>query len=196
METVSYRELIGENLRRLRGDRLTQEDVADIARRHGLPWRQSTVQAIEKGRRDFSIGELALLQDIFPPLELVQQDPQDGRYVDWPGVGALDPVTFKNQMSKLFIERRAAGIAVGALRQQRADSIGNAAKRKVDGKVAKTLGVRPEEVSRAALNLWSHGFAEERDRRFGEAVKHSPKSEPMLKAWITRRMTKELEGKV
>ena len=169
---------------------------------HGLRWRQATVQAIEAGRREFTEPEQLLLQRIFPPIELRQVD---NRYIDFPGVGALEPGAFGRLVSEFYIAQPAASIAARLLKQQRArrlqpaDSIVNAATRKVDGKVAKALGVAPAVVSRAALRRWGHGFVEERNQRFArdqrlaKAGLAPEKSRPMRLAWITRWMTAELE---
>jgi transcriptional regulator with XRE-family HTH domain len=59
---ITTAEVIGRRLRRLRDDRrLSQIDVADLARTAGLTWTQETVARVETGRRDVSAGELVAL---------------------------------------------------------------------------------------------------------------------------------------
>jgi hypothetical protein len=59
---VSLATYLGERLRIHRNARrLSQNEVAALGRRWGLPWTRSVVAAIEAGRRQLSIEELILL---------------------------------------------------------------------------------------------------------------------------------------
>src|SRR5512132_3956447 len=56
---------IGQRLREVRLELgLRQDQVAEAAGRVGLGWRQSTVAAIEGGRRALSLGEWFLLSTV------------------------------------------------------------------------------------------------------------------------------------
>src|SRR5690349_20549555 len=79
----SYREILGQKVRKIRLDRRwRQDDVARLARQRGLPWNQATVAAIETGRRSLSLGEALLLQMILrvPLSDLLR--PTDARGAD------------------------------------------------------------------------------------------------------------------
>src|ERR1039458_5143747 len=56
----SLDEVVGENLRRLRGAE-SQDAVARRARAGGLPWSRSTIAQLELGTKTVDVGELVLL---------------------------------------------------------------------------------------------------------------------------------------
>jgi transcriptional regulator with XRE-family HTH domain len=54
--------IVGERLRRFREEKsLRQEDIAEAAKRYGLPWGRSSVASLESGSRNLSIEELMVM---------------------------------------------------------------------------------------------------------------------------------------
>jgi hypothetical protein len=190
-ETRTLQRVIGENFKRLRGNR-NQEEVADLARRLGLKWTQSTVAAIEAGKRVLSIEEHLLLDFEFPARELWTRPAHVGTV--WVGESSMyDAMVFDDLVACFF--RKTNKTKPTAFRQ-RPDRADIAARRKVDRNVAATLAINPQEVSSRALAMWGHGFAEERDLRLRKAGPDAGKGQRMRLAWITRRMTDELKAQM
>jgi transcriptional regulator with XRE-family HTH domain len=210
---------IGGELRRLReANGVRQDTVASAAQMFGLNWTQSTVAAIEGGRRSLSIGELGMLPMIVTQADIYR--PWVSRVLDFfpdtdewvivaPGHEA--PLKSIRWLYGTQNEReRAPGYkppakssvrvtpATGTLalvgEPAQASGIGSDVETEAERKAARVLDVSPEAVLRAAMGRWGHSLANERDRRIGpRAGTLAPRSLQAVRGRVTRELVSELK---
>jgi hypothetical protein len=174
--------------------------VAIAAQMFGLKWGQSTVAAIEAGRRGVSVGELALLPSILKQAgitdtwirvtELIPPT-RDAWALLVPGVEL--PLATIRALFGTEAEREAAPRntvlrpPVGALTLTGQLPVLTAA----DRKVARALKVPPEAVSQAALSAWGQPLHIERDARVNDLAASAQK-----RGRVTRQLIAELKPRL
>jgi len=195
-ETVE--QVIGQEIRRLReAAGVGQSAVAMYARQIHLPWTRATVAAIELGRKQLRLGELAVIPLVLHLagvtdrcLLLVDLIPADDRLVDiWPGVR----LPLRNARTRLLIGddkdiRPTAADPADNLRDVQA--CGDA-----EQKAALTLRVTPRAAVDAAYELWGHSLSMERLLRLradAAAATATPSRLRALMGHVTRELLDEL----
>jgi transcriptional regulator with XRE-family HTH domain len=181
----------GELRRRREASGVRQESLAYTAQKLGLGWTQSTVAAIEGGRRSLWLGEFGML-----PLIATESGVFISRVLD------LIPDTDEMVVAApglnlpLFLVRSRYGTEA---EQENARPYTLTEKRHVvteaERKAARRLpGVSPEDVLRAAVNRWGRGLADERDQRIGpRAETLGRRSLQAVRGRVTRGLVSELE---
>jgi transcriptional regulator with XRE-family HTH domain len=189
MRPRTLEQAIGGELKRLRESRgVPQGAVANAAYLFGLNWTQSTVAAIEGGRRSLTIGELGHLPTILQVVGI----PNVGRVVDlipdtderiliWPGHEApLKSVrwfygTVEEREAAPGYEAKPPGMVIT----------------EAERKAARALKTTPARVSQAAQELWHHSLDEERDRLTGDLA-----ATPQKRGRVTRLLMRDLKRKI
>jgi len=190
---------IGAELKRLRESRgIGQEAVAAAGQMYGLHWTQATIAAVELGRRQLSLGELALL-----PRVLKEAGLTDGRVLALSElVPAMDEEVLLSpglqlplRVARGLLEREneKAGASTGQVMvvPMKARIIGEA-----ERKAARLLGVTPEAVMAAAKELRWGSLTARRDLqvswRAKAALKDDPRRLQAIRGHETRRLIEEL----
>ena len=191
------RQVVAENIRRIRTERgWSQERLAVSASLAGASWSRVTVTEIEAGRRPVSLEEFFLLPAMFGgDMDIKEFVRSEGEF--WVGDFRAEPGDIE------YFLRGGEDIHGGE--SPWTTSVGDEdlgstvdateiARRETERNAARSLGVPSFDVALAALNLWSHGLLEERERRFeatpgeGSAAKR--------KGHITRELLRELDQKL
>lgn len=204
-------EVVGKNLRTWREEaELTQSEVARAAGELGFSWRQSTVAAIENGRREVSLGEFLALPFI---VNRLAPNAGGGRFLHLAGLlqgggtdVALSPDTWlhdpTNNLQGLVrsgIVGVEDGIPAGAVRPrpgvlkeipERVEGVLEA-----EGKAARSLAVSPMEIRAASHRVWGRSLTDEREARLKGRVDDdaSPRSLQAHRGHVTRELLAELE---
>jgi transcriptional regulator with XRE-family HTH domain len=180
----------GELKRRREAQGLRQDAIAHAAELFGFNWTQSTVAAIEAGRRRLSIGEFGALPMIFAQAGLfiacvVEFFPDtDESVIVAPGIEA--PL---NRIRSLYGTRE--GAAAAPAWEPR---ILLAAASDAERKAARVLRISPDALLRLAVDRWGHTLAAERDRRIGvRAATLSRRSLQAVRGRVTRELLDELK---
>jgi hypothetical protein len=194
MPTRTYQDVIRSNLYRLRSENdWSQDDLAAEVRRVGLDWSQNDVAALEDPERprNVRLGEFWLLVQRFGVDELLQAEDED-IVVE----GLVLPASTVNSRAH---GRQQAGVSV-ALRwrtkahdrqaqryglDQLTEDFYIDTGRALETKTASALGVSPEEVVAAAIDLWGHSLSTERTER--ARAQGIASGDPRRLAWLTRR---------
>jgi transcriptional regulator with XRE-family HTH domain len=184
-------EAIGGELRRLReAAGVRQEAIAHAAQMFGMDWTQSTVSAIEGGRRGISFGEAGILPNI----------------VQWAGIAPYGQRVLDLIPDTEEVVLVAPGVEA-SLRSVR-PLYGTAAEREAapgyktkpptiwligeaERKAARALRASPEAVLQAAVRRWGHSLATERDVRVGD-----PNASAQKRGRVTRTLIRELRPDV
>jgi transcriptional regulator with XRE-family HTH domain len=176
----SLTEAIGGNVRRLRlARRWTQDELAVMLRWSGLPLTQSGVVGIESGSRSIDVEELVILAAV---LEVSVAELLSGSGRVRLGTAESDLVSVSAFLSgEIPVEDMplstpttkflAAAKQLQALNKKKWPDARPAeivkAERGADGlaeqKAARTLGVRPFDVSMAAIRLWGVSLTDHRN---------------------------------
>jgi helix-turn-helix protein len=212
--------VIAENLRNLRRARhLRQDEVADLAQMRGMDWRQSTVAAVETGRREVSLAEAHILTGILNVTLADFYDTKDA-VIDVAGVAVTKaqlrrmsqgkpPATIVKMRGALLEFARKRREASGAADVALARHYGVAEKNiwkawaatlnETERKAAVSLRLNPFELGLLAFSLWGRGLSEERDRRIAETDESGDPNEAedaaslaVRRGHVTRRLLKEL----
>jgi len=199
----TIREVVGENVRRIReaaGAR--QDDVSTAARGVGLSWSRSKIAALERGDKALDLAEIVLLAEA---LGMIAGQPVSIAADLLAGNGAvrLSPVTripreaLRRSLSEpveLFVipgdaerKRGPLGIFPDAARAQ--TMAGEAEER-----AGRTLGLSKIEVAYLAVDLWGRTLGEERDGRVGDDVPLS--SRAAKRGRVTRQLVQELRARL
>jgi hypothetical protein len=202
---------------------LTAADVASAARELGIPWRISTVRAIELGDRKIWAVEFLLLGEIFRRawarkgldvrMPLANFLPQE-RVVA--GAVVVDPEGLRLVVSGRPFPPEALEIAGPELlpelpaRAARLDprwivpmedlppsldlrQLGREARSEAEQKLARKFGVPPEAIVIAAHARWGMGLTNVRDRELGDVAGLSAETVRTKRGRVTLRLGKELE---
>ena len=213
---------IGASIRVLRESRgLRQDDLAGLARPWGMDWGQATVAAIELGRRQLGIEELALLTkvldvelaNIFGDSGSVRLTPavevdatalseifsgRARRTSIWPDLRA-DPVAAQN--AAIANHLWPAHHHQDPRSSEYQANVGILKAAHVDAlsdaecKAARRLRTFPLAIAATARKLWGQSFTEERDRRVAKeaSTDATPRTLQALRGHVTRRMLEDLE---
>ena len=206
-------EVIGANAAaRRRQLGLTQEGVAERMRRMGLRWSRPAVATLEAGKRALGVGEFYLLAealDIWPD-GLLEAEDNDEIKIDgcvMPGelLGRLHGEAGRGKGLLLQIEQAHSILDAEHARElahnyglhdheqalRALHSVGEA-ERRAAVRITRLLELTSPadqitgfEVSCAAVSIWGHGLASERDRLTGNA-KVRPSAQ--LKGHFSRRL--------
>lgn len=208
---------VGQQLVRIRKNyEITQEEVARQGRQLGFVWRRSWIAALETGSRKLSLAEVigllfALrrcadnqrpeLADLelanLIPNEKVRLSPQctmEGSAVAAVLSGKAGAVRILGQDKNAWvpasrpvrIPKRAAS-RIAKANPEAAYSAENV-------KAARRFSVTPTEVESAAVKLWEHSLAEERDERLIDLLpeKPEPRTVQAYRGQVTKRLYTEL----
>jgi transcriptional regulator with XRE-family HTH domain len=197
-ETALVGHVVGENFRRLReAHGLTQAEAAMRLRHTGLRWSRSHVAALEAGNREsVDAGVLLLLaaalevseRELFAGDGAVRLAPEAvvtrawlrDRYTEGP---AEEPVEISGQAVRAFLRDMEPYLGFEAA----------ATPFQADAELAQRLGLRPEDVYRAAERLWGRTLHQERDRRIAEMGEMPAAERRARRGHVTRQLAKELE---
>ncbi len=218
MEILALEEAIGRNVRRIRQERrLSQDEVASIARRAGLGWSPVTVTQLETGQKSLSAIELLLLPVILrrPLEELIEVE--DGliratesshiphRYLAQffrnPGTIIISEELFSEESphpdaTEVLVEPDIDPSVRRAMKKAGLDEsllaymmIDAARKGEAERKAARQLGLRPVEVAAFALRAFGRSLTQERNRR---AASVRGRDRRAVKGHVTRSLLEEL----
>ena len=186
-------QVLGAEIRQRReGAGLQQDTLASLARNAGLDWGQSTISAIEAGRRQVSIGELAVFARVFSEATGRADEVAAGallpRRAEWvllaPNVRGWLPAIraiYGAPVADVLYSLDGPGRAIVPDR-------GLPAVNETDRKVARALRVTPEAVAVTAVRLWGRTLAEERDARLGD-----PAATAQKRGRVTRQLMAEVK---
>jgi len=187
--------VVGRNVKRLRTERaLTQHELAQLWRRHGLNWARSKLAALETGSRpQISVGELVLMGFAMRvPLAEFFAGPQGSRVSLAPYEADFDAA----ELSSLFapelpnIEITLSGDAWQAQRAHMDSVLVGETPAQADVELAQRLGLPPEAVVRAAIGLFDGlTLTQERDRRVERMGSHSMQERQAHRGHITRELS-------
>lgn len=205
---------------------LTASDVASAAREIGIPWRISTVRAIELGDRKIWAVEFLLLGEIFrrawahkgvevrmPLATFLPKEPVVA------GAVVVDPDELRNVVSghpfppgalETAAPEVLAGLPARAARLEprwvipAADlpssldlrQLGREAKGEAEQKLARKFGVPAEAIVIAAHARWGMGLTAVRDRELGDVSGLPADTVRTKRGRVTLRLGKELERDV
>ncbi|WP_219467768.1 hypothetical protein [Nonomuraea rhizosphaerae] len=186
-------QVVGRNLARLRQQwGQTQQEAATVLRADGLAWTAANVASIESGRREtIDFGALVLLAGSYEtPLSGLFLGEGDMRLSADVTVELVDLRRWLDQEARLTIT-----LSSGPAVQRWLDSIpAERVSFQADAELAARLGLRPEDVYRAAEKLWGgRNLHQERDRRLAEYGDLTPAQKRTRRGHITRQLAKELE---
>jgi hypothetical protein len=213
-------QLIGGNLQRIRGDR-SQDELAAMARRGGLPWSRQVISALEAGTRELNLGEVLLLctaigaspTDLLAGEEeewvILQPRGEEPSVLDLPGLGTY---TLMGSMAKAMpigdLRNLVSGpkparavVKTWAQNRQKFDestaavTVEMASRHEAELHIARKLGVEPADVARAAVELWGTSLTEERDRRVA-VVRQGDGDRRAIRGHVTRNLIAELRPKI
>lgn len=221
-EGQTIREVVGENVRRIReaaGAR--QDDVAAAARGEGLRWTRSKIAALERGEKALDLAETVLLATAMGevagyPVAVADLLAGDGavrlssavvlhreslrRFLGGVPVRVVvadipgAPESIREMMVRMpaAMERAASLIGKGATGYLLKHALDHAGE--AEERAGRTLGVSKMEVACLAVGLWGRTVAEERDRRVGDDVPAASRSAKRGRA--TRQLVEELRTRL
>jgi len=214
----TIREVVGENVRRIReaaGAR--QDDVATAARVLGLRWTRSKIAALERGEKSLDLAEVVLLAEAMgeiagQPVGVADLLAGDGavrlsqslvihrealrRFLGGDSVRVLltDIPGGADAMARAIprVPERIQRMKLLAGPDMRAEDLRHAATvaGEAEERVGRTLGVSKMDVAYLAVGLWGRTLAEERDRRVGDDVPLASRS--AKRGRVTRRLVEDL----
>ena len=203
--------LIGANVARLRAERnLTQHELIQIWKRHGLHWPRPKLSALEAGRRDqISVGELVLMAlafgvalEAFVHLPEGWVPPNTMRTVLSPTEGDIPIETLRQLLAGEDIEAYTVTVDQeehGADAEQREThtQLPTNVPAQADVELAVRLGVGVVDVLEAA---WAEfdmlTMTQERDRRVDELGDLSPGERTAHRGHITRSLSQRIQDRL
>ena len=186
----SLRQALAAGLKHVRqAQGLSQDQVADLVRRHGLTtWIRGTVAQAEVGARRLPLEEVLLLAVALgiSPADLVGG--RDDELIELAPDVRLSTGTVRSLLSGEWA-------SLGDRRPQLVDAPATAAVGEAERYVARKVGTTPEVVNEVALRRWERTWSQERDRRLAErAPEASASQRHALRGHITRELLTELES--
>jgi transcriptional regulator with XRE-family HTH domain len=209
----TIREVVGENVRRIREEAgARQDDVAAAARAVGLTWTRSKIAALERGEKALDLAEAVLLAEA---MSMIADRPVGVGTDLLAGDGAVrlssERVFFRHTLRRFFgdepIELQASDVPGGVelvarvpeLLKEMAARIGPADSEKywqivrrageTEERAGRTLGLDKHTVTEMAAGLWGRTLAEERDARVGDVPLASRAAK---RGRVTRQLLDEL----
>ncbi len=163
-----------------------QQDVASAMRKLGFAWQRSTVAAVEAGKKEPSLGELAglccvlevRLADLLPTSRdvLVRIGPS--------AIAETQQVRNALESGSWFLTRKIIDEKLRA-----ADPVQDEA----EHKAMRRLGRSRAEINRAATKLWGSSLVERREELLGpDAQTLSPRSLQARRGHASRQLLAEL----
>jgi transcriptional regulator with XRE-family HTH domain len=191
------RDVVGEGVRRVReAAGLRQDDVARVARAHGLAWSQSKVAALERGDKAVSPEELVTIA-----LVLGRASGRDVRVTDLLDSDETVTLTPCLRAPARSVARLLAGSgaddATSGIRQTpaRADHVTRAGD--AEEKAGRRLGEHAAVVVTLSRALWGRTLAEERDRIVSERDPDaSPDRRRALRGQVTKQLVEQLADEI
>lgn len=187
--SISLTELMGSNLRdwRMR-EFLTQDELAALGRNGGLEWSRSVVASIENGNRPFLFDELIALALVGGP---IPNELLSGRPSAQVRIGErTHALRVIREVIVTSYERKTK------YRTLRTLLVEESAQLEAEQKAARKLGVSPDVVAAAALELWSNSFTSERNDRVQKQANPgaSPRTLQALRGHVARKMLEEIQS--
>jgi transcriptional regulator with XRE-family HTH domain len=189
VEVVPVAVALGRNIADLRHQKgATQDDLARLMHELGYPWIRSTVAAVEAGKREPSIGELAGLCSILRVSAAALVGGKTARPRVRLGRGAIT----SSAAARAAIERGAWFRPEGVMHQLfEAEYPGLA---EALQKAARALGVPIGVVALVGTDLWGRSLVDERERRLGDVDGLSPRAVQARRGHVTRALIAELRA--
>lgn len=225
MDIPDFDEALGTHLQALRREhRCSADELASIARRHGLRWSRSTVSKIEKGDRAVSARELIVLVSVLDHVAWHNNQRLELESYPMP-VGAERQVTMLDlmpQAARLTDQYVASGsdlrsalygdgppvwrdeeagedepaVIVSEEPSDRTDPGGFS---EAEQRAARTLGVDVETLDAVAMDLWHpNSFIQEREARLAalNIDRSEPRSIQAARGQITRKLLSEVRAEL
>ena len=215
----TIREVVGENVRRIRDEAgARQDDVAAAARGVGLSWTRSKITALERGEKALDLAEAVLLAEAMGkvtghPVGVADLLAGDG------AVRLSREVALHRKALRRFLggdpvellvrdipggrERMRQALAKLPAMLQRMELLAGPGRTnmgtlrhaetvagEVEERAGRTLGLSKVEVAYLAAGLWDRTLAEERDRRVGDDVPLVSRS--AKRGRVTRQLVEDL----
>ena len=197
VEARSFPELVAERLRKRREELgLTQDDVARrCTHRFGLEVSRSVVDAIERGARDLTLPELAVVLAVLD-LDLAGVL-RDRDVVALSDLVAVRGAAIVGQVSPGLAPRWTFGTMRDGKLVWRESLSGYVATMpdESERKAAAKLGITPERVAQTARRVWGVGLTEERERRVAGAGARGDTLRA-LRGHVTRELLEELAPEI
>ena len=214
----TIREVVGENVRRIRDEAgARQDDVAAAARGVGLRWTRSKITALERGEKALDLAEAVLLAEAMGEVSGHPVGVAD--LLAGEGAVRLSP---KRVLYRAALRRFLGGEPVEtfdddvpgayALVQEIAAKILSGLQRAVllagpdvdieaiehaetvmgeaEERAGRTLGLSKGDVALLSVGLWGRTLGEERDRRVGDDVPLTSRS--AKRGRVTRQLVEDL----
>jgi transcriptional regulator with XRE-family HTH domain len=193
--------VVGRNVKRLREHRvLTQHELAQLWKRHGLNWARSKVSALEAGNRpqvdvaDLVIMAVSLgvpLAELFvgSPIGKVELKPE-------PNAVEIDGPALQDLFAGLGAEARlqVGGAAYELHRKHLEETTERPKPMQADVELAQRIGVHPRRVAQAAIDLFDgRTLTEERDRRVERMGDLTMQERQAHRGHVTRELSVQLE---
>lgn len=207
MDTTNPPELaaaVGRRLQEIRGDwGVTQEQVAAVARKMGIPWERAGVAGLENGRRRLTAAELLALPYV---LAVVHREHVGHNKNTAPNISLADLLPKKGEidLAGWRVEaqslRRLLGgnvrVVLDYKRHPRSDSADASIRGEAEAKAARALGWTEEQVDEYAEQLWGRTLTSERERRLRETAPEgaSPRTLQAHRGNVTRGLLRELRA--
>jgi transcriptional regulator with XRE-family HTH domain len=211
----SFGGLLGARLAVRRTEQgLTQDELARKLRSiASLDWSRAVVAAIETGRRELTLPELALLLaildtnlgdilkdagtiELVPGREVVDAEDLVAGLCGRQKLGEVITVhpTIARALAKAYEALRAERKAIWPKATQAQVIHAEQAMGEADAKAARSLGVTPRQVTLAAHRLWGRSLTEERDARVLDRIsdRASARTRQALRGHVTRTLIDEL----
>jgi transcriptional regulator with XRE-family HTH domain len=193
--------VIGRNVKRLREDRvLTQHELAQLWKRHGLNWARSKVSALEAGSRPHvDLGDLVIMAAALgvPLAEFFGgSDPGSVELKPEPGAVQVNGVRLREMFSDvapdLVLE---VWGEPSRLHRKHLDQLTEKVHpSQADDELAQRLGVHRVDVAQAAMILFDgRTLTEERDRRVERMGDLTLQERQAHRGHVTRELSVQLE---
>jgi transcriptional regulator with XRE-family HTH domain len=193
--------VIGRNVKRLREDRvLTQHELAQLWKRHGLNWARSKVSALEAGSRPHvDLGDLVIMAAALgvPLAEFFGgSDPGSVELKPEPGAVQVNGVRLREMFSDvapdLVLE---VWGEPSRLHRKHLDQLTEKVHpSQADDELAQRLGVHRVDVAQAAMILFDgRTLTEERDRRVERMGGLTIHERQAHRGHVTRELSVQLE---
>jgi transcriptional regulator with XRE-family HTH domain len=203
---IPLTEAVRLRLRALRKEReWTREDVAALARSHGLEWTHDTVKNVEAGSREVSTEELLVVLLMFGGMSAEEYFGEGSPSLALSASLAVEPAALAQIIAGTFRQdalvtpRTVAAYAsipsVATMTFTGQTVVVKTTIPLADQKAACVLCVSVDELQAAATRSWGHSLAAERDQRLEERLGErqvSPRSRQALRGHITRELLAEL----
>lgn len=198
------RAVIGEAVRRLReAADVRQEEIARIARVHGLTWSRSKVAALERGDKPVSLEEFVLLPRILAEAtgSMVASGMliEDGAVIRLTDRISAPGETLKSVLGGQWVRPEASMVpfVMELPEMVMAPSASTPTFDDTDRRVGARLGEHPATVASLAHHLWGRSLSTERDQRTKEREPDaSPDRRRALRGQVTRQLIDELAAEL